>query len=188
MKLYFWQFSQFKNWFLAIFEIAKNGIWWKKLLVKLIYLFSRVFWLTVNLLAAASVIMKYKLKNQKTQEEKTLRKMSIPKMKWKHCIRESPNMDPILLPYFLSTKRNFILVEPRSNFMINGDTICNIIPKRSTSKWSIVLPVVLGNKIKTRENSIYFPPSLEKNCPVAKVRIILHFFMYFFSGYTATIY
>ena len=136
-----------------------------------------------------SVIMKYKLKNQKTQEEKTLRKMSIPKMKWKHCIRESPNMDPILLPYFLCTKRNFILVEPRSNFMINGDTICNIIPKRSTSKWSIVLPVVLvGNKIKTRENSIYFPPSLEKNCLAAKVRIILHFFMYFFSGYTATIY
>ena len=32
VKLYFWQFetsSQFKNWVLAIFEIAKNGIWSK---------------------------------------------------------------------------------------------------------------------------------------------------------------
>ena len=34
----FWQFSQF------IFEIAKNGIWLKKLFVKLIYLISRIFW------------------------------------------------------------------------------------------------------------------------------------------------
>ena len=33
MKFHFWQFqtfSLFKNWFLAIFEIAKNGIWSKK--------------------------------------------------------------------------------------------------------------------------------------------------------------
>ena len=32
MKLNFWQFetfSQFKNWYLAIFEIEKNGIWSK---------------------------------------------------------------------------------------------------------------------------------------------------------------
>ena len=33
----FLTFSQFKNWFLAIFEIAKNGIWSKKLFVKFIY-------------------------------------------------------------------------------------------------------------------------------------------------------
>ena len=38
MKLHFWQFSQFKNWFFAIFEIAKNNFF-----VKLIYLISRVF-------------------------------------------------------------------------------------------------------------------------------------------------
>ena len=44
MKLHFWQFSQFKSWFLSIFEISKNGIWSKKLFVKLIYLISRVFW------------------------------------------------------------------------------------------------------------------------------------------------
>ena len=43
LKLHFWQFSQFKNWFLVVFEIAKNGIWSKKLFVKLIYLISRVF-------------------------------------------------------------------------------------------------------------------------------------------------
>ena len=35
-------FSQFKNWFLAIFEMAKNGIWSKEIFVKLIYLISRV--------------------------------------------------------------------------------------------------------------------------------------------------
>ena len=46
VKLHFWQipsFSQFKNSFLAIFEIAKNGIWSKHFFVKLIYLISRVF-------------------------------------------------------------------------------------------------------------------------------------------------
>ena len=56
MKLHFWQFSQFKNWFLAIFEIAKNGIWSKNLFVKLIYIwfhdffgldFFYIFWPTV---------------------------------------------------------------------------------------------------------------------------------------------
>ena len=34
MKLHFWHFwtfSQFKNWFLAISEIAKNGFWSKKI-------------------------------------------------------------------------------------------------------------------------------------------------------------
>ena len=36
-------FPQFKIWFLAIFEIAKNGIWSTKFFVKLIYLISRVF-------------------------------------------------------------------------------------------------------------------------------------------------
>ena len=43
VKLHFWTFSQFKNSFLAIFEIAKNGIWSKKFIVKLIYLISQVF-------------------------------------------------------------------------------------------------------------------------------------------------
>ena len=33
---------KFKNWFLAFFEIAKNGIWSKKLFVNLIYMISRV--------------------------------------------------------------------------------------------------------------------------------------------------
>jgi len=36
-------FSQFKNWFLAIFEIAKNGIWSKENFMKLIYLMSSIF-------------------------------------------------------------------------------------------------------------------------------------------------
>ena len=36
-------FSQFKNWFLVIFESAKNEIWPKNFFVKLIYLISRFF-------------------------------------------------------------------------------------------------------------------------------------------------
>ena len=40
----FGSFPQFKNSFLSIFEIAKNGIWSNKLFVKLIYLISQVFW------------------------------------------------------------------------------------------------------------------------------------------------
>ena len=57
MNLYFWQFltfSLFKNWFLAIFEIAKNGIWLRKISIKLIYLISQVFFLAgtfLNILA-----------------------------------------------------------------------------------------------------------------------------------------
>ena len=41
-NILFWTFSQFKNWFLAIFEIAKK---WNlvKYFVKLIYLIPRVF-------------------------------------------------------------------------------------------------------------------------------------------------
>ena len=35
MKLHFWQFFQFKNLFLAIFEIAKNGIWSKKIICEI---------------------------------------------------------------------------------------------------------------------------------------------------------
>ena len=41
----FLTFVQFKNWFLVILEIAKNGIWSKKNFLKLIYLISRVFFL-----------------------------------------------------------------------------------------------------------------------------------------------
>ena len=37
-------FSSSKIDFLAIFEVAKNGIWSKKLFIKLIYLTTRVFW------------------------------------------------------------------------------------------------------------------------------------------------
>ena len=37
-------FSQFKNWFLAPFDIAKNGFWSKNVFVKLIYLIPRVLW------------------------------------------------------------------------------------------------------------------------------------------------
>ena len=39
----FKKISQFKNWFLAICEIAKNGILSKENFMKLIYLISRVF-------------------------------------------------------------------------------------------------------------------------------------------------
>ena len=46
MKLHFWQFltfSQFKNWFLVIFKMAKNGFWSKYFFVKLIDLIPWVF-------------------------------------------------------------------------------------------------------------------------------------------------
>ena len=39
----FGSFSQFKNWFLAVFEIAKNGIWLTKLFMKWIYLIGLEF-------------------------------------------------------------------------------------------------------------------------------------------------
>ena len=42
-NIQFQTFSQFKNWFLAIFEIVKNGIWPENFCVKLIYLISRAF-------------------------------------------------------------------------------------------------------------------------------------------------
>ena len=44
--------------FLAIFEIAKNGIWWKNFFMKLIYLISRVFlaWTFLNFLAYCGLL------------------------------------------------------------------------------------------------------------------------------------
>ena len=57
MKLHFWQFSQFKYWFLAIFEIAKNGIWSKKIFEKLIILISRVFWPGLSLYYLAHYVV-----------------------------------------------------------------------------------------------------------------------------------
>ena len=63
-EIAFWQFqsfSQFKNWFLAIFEMAKNGIWSKKFFVKLFYLISRVFmaWTFSNFLAYCASVQAY---------------------------------------------------------------------------------------------------------------------------------
>ena len=51
-NIQFKTFSQFKNWFLAILEIGKNGFWSKWNFVKWIYLISRVFlaWTFLNFL------------------------------------------------------------------------------------------------------------------------------------------
>ena len=52
---------------MAIFEIAKNGIWSKKIFVKLIYLISRVFlgWTFLNFLAHCNSLKAQVLKNPK---------------------------------------------------------------------------------------------------------------------------
>ena len=52
-EIAFWQFSQFKNGFLAIFEMAKNGIWSKKIIheIDLFDFTSFLAWTFLNFLA-----------------------------------------------------------------------------------------------------------------------------------------
>ena len=62
MKLHIWQFqtfSQFKNWFLAIFEIATNGVRSKKIFGEIdLFDFTSFFfaWTFLNFLAHCEVV------------------------------------------------------------------------------------------------------------------------------------